>query len=60
MNSETAIGYLEAAVRLVGVNRFYAVRVLQRWERGEISTQTAVELLRAAALTGVAPIRPSA
>jgi hypothetical protein len=58
MNSETAIGYLEAAVRLVGVNRFYAVRVLQRWERGEISTQTAVELLRAAALTGVAPIRP--
>jgi hypothetical protein len=60
MNSETAIGYLEAAVRLVGVNRFYAVRVLQRWERGEISTQTAVELLRTAAVTGVAPIRPNA
>lgn len=37
---------LKALVKQSGIN-FYSRRVLQRWQRGEITTDTAVELLQA-------------
>lgn len=49
MTSDQIIVYLGTAVRLSGVNRFYARRVLQRCDRGEITLLDAVELLMAAA-----------
>jgi hypothetical protein len=36
---------IELLVRRTGLNRFYARRVVQRLERGEISTREAAELL---------------
>jgi hypothetical protein len=44
--------YLGTAVRLAGVNRFYTRRVLQRFERGEITLLVAAKLLMAAAEDG--------
>lgn len=49
MASDQIIVYLGTAVRLSGVNRFYARRVLQRCDRGEITVLDAAELLVAAA-----------
>lgn len=49
MSGEQTIVYLGTAVRLVGVNRFYTRRVLQRCDRGEISVSAAAQLLVAAA-----------
>ena len=41
--------YLQAAMKLAGVNRFYMRRVVQRWQRGELTLDDAAELLTAAA-----------
>ena len=48
MSTDKAL-YLRAAVKLAGVNRFYMRRVLQRWQRGELTLDDAAELLTAAA-----------
>ncbi len=48
--------YLHAAVKLAGVNRFYMRRVVQRWQRGELTLDDAAELLTAAALESDASI----
>ena len=41
-----------AVVQLIGINRFYSRRVVQRWHRGEISAEQAAELFIAAAQRG--------
>jgi hypothetical protein len=49
MTNELALKYLATAGALAGVNRFYARRVLQRCERGEITLLVAAQLMMAAA-----------
>jgi hypothetical protein len=49
MATDITSRYIGTAVRLDGVNRFYARRVLQRCERGEITVEDAAALLIAAA-----------
>lgn len=49
MTNDLALQYLGTAARLARINRFYARRVLQRCERGEIQLLKAAELLMAAA-----------
>ena len=49
MGTDSVLVYLGTAVRLVGLNRFYTRRVLQRCERGEITLADAAELLMNAA-----------
>lgn len=56
MRTDSALVYIGTSVRLAGVNSFYTRRVLQRCERGEISSLDAVELLMAAADHGVAKV----
>ena len=56
MRTDSALIYIGTALRLDGVNSFYTRRVLQRCERGEISSLDAAELLMAAADHGVAKI----
>jgi hypothetical protein len=56
MTTDVTIAYLETAVRLAGVNRFYTRRVLQRCARREITPKVAAELLIAAAQKGEATI----
>ena len=56
MNTDSVLVYLGTAVRLVGMNRFYTRRVLQRCERGEITLSDAAQLLIAAAKRGDASI----
>jgi hypothetical protein len=56
MTIDLTIAYSGTAVRLTGVNQFYARRVLQRYERGEISPKDAAELLMTAAQNGEATI----
>jgi hypothetical protein len=56
MSSDSVLVYLGTAVRLVGMNKFYTRRVLQRCERGEITLSTAAELLITAAKRGGASI----
>jgi phosphoribosyl-AMP cyclohydrolase len=46
MSAKHGPAALEALVKQSGIN-FYSRRVLQRWQRGEISTDIAVELLQA-------------
>jgi hypothetical protein len=46
MNAKHGPAALKALVKQSGIN-FYSRRVLQRWQRGEISTDIAVELLQA-------------
>jgi hypothetical protein len=48
--------YFGTAVRLAGINSFYARRILQRCERGEISLEVAAELLMSAAQGGHAHV----
>jgi hypothetical protein len=48
--------YFGTAVRLAGINSFYARRIMQRCERGEISLEDAAELLMAAAQRGHARV----
>jgi hypothetical protein len=50
------MGHSGTAVRLAGVNPFYALRVLQRCERSEITVQDAAQLLITAAQKGEATI----
>jgi hypothetical protein len=49
MTTDITITRLGSVVRLAGVNRFYARRVLQRCQRGEITVEDAADLLIAAA-----------
>jgi endonuclease III-like uncharacterized protein len=49
MATDSVLVYLGTAVRLVGLNRFYTRRVLQRCGRGEITLEDAAKLLMAAA-----------
>ena len=49
MDQLTRIGVLGAAVQRAGIGKFYTLRVLQRWQRGEIDTQAAADLLNAEA-----------
>ncbi len=49
MGNDSVLVYLGTAVRLVGLNRFYTRRVLQRCARGEITPADAAELLMTAA-----------
>jgi hypothetical protein len=50
MGTDSVLVYLGTAVRLVGLNRFYTRRVLQRCGRGEISLADAAQLLMTAAM----------
>jgi hypothetical protein len=45
MERLTQIGNLAAAVQRSGVANFYTLRVLQRWQRGELDTEAAARLL---------------
>jgi hypothetical protein len=56
MATDITSRYIGTAVRLDGVNQFYARRVLQRCERGEITAEDAAALLIAAAQKGDATI----
>ena len=56
MTTDKTLVYLGASVQLGGVNRFYARRVLQRCERGEITVREGAELLMAAAQSSDANI----
>ena len=49
MTNDLALKYLRTAGELAGINRFYARRVVQRCERGEITLLGAAQLLMAAA-----------
>ena len=49
MDQLTRIGVLGAAVQRAGIGKVYTLRVLQRWQRGEIDTQAAADLLNAEA-----------
>jgi len=46
---DPTMAYIEAAAELAGIKRFYTRRVIQRLNRGEISTHEAAELLLTAA-----------
>jgi hypothetical protein len=49
MGTDSVLVYLGTAVRLVGLNRFYTRRVLQRCARGEITLAEGAALLMNAA-----------
>ena len=52
MTTDLVLKYLGTAVVPTGINLFYARRVLQRCERGEITRSDATQLLMSAAKRG--------
>jgi hypothetical protein len=62
MSSDKTVFYFGTALRIDGVNSFYARRVLQRCERGEITLLDAAKLMmsvgrRADATTEIVGVR---
>lgn len=49
MTGDKTVFYIGTALQIDGVNSFYARRVLQRCERGEITLRDAARLLMVAA-----------